>query len=520
MTIKRWKMGLGVFLPVSVTTSLAGDVWQIDSVKDWQTNQQRQENLVFEKDLAKPSAAQALYSSILNKSAEKRSVKNVLVEQSTAWLNWKQVPNIGPKNAQDAPVFLSVKKGDYWIFARYGGGAVNAMEVEILKIEEKVYKRKMTREEADAAIAKLRAAGNSTAGKKGGGFAIKDPSQRNGTGGEELGLGGYHAWHSTDMKSWVHHGPVSDYKSRWMTTAEYKDGKFYLYYDNPNDQDPHLIIDSDLRDGKVGNDIGLVFADPSNGSDNAVIRGADGKFHFIYEDWSPLNASKQAWDSPLAGHAISADGVKDWEILPPAVDLRTNATGRVLEYKHPHQYPAMLKYNEHLPKQDAFGDWAAILVGERYYLFADYDPAANKQGRKGMSAAWFTSDSLDTEFTFCGNIGSGHPDPDITFAEGKFYLITQFKQDFVSAGPWVAGVTGRVGVDTDNDGQVDQWTDWQEVKESYDHKPGFARQVVKTAASIDASTLPAGYGFKFELKISAEKGSVRPELDKVKVVFQ
>lgn len=25
----------------------------------------------------------------------------------------------------------------------------------------------------------------------------------------------------------------------------------------------------------------------------------------------------------------------------------------------------------------------------------------------------------------------------------------------------------RVGVDTDNDGKVDQWTDWQEVKETY-----------------------------------------------------
>jgi hypothetical protein len=323
------------------------------------------------------------------------------------------------------------------------------------------------------------------------------------------------------MLNWVHHGPVSDYKSRWMTTAEYKDGNFYLYYDNPNDQDPHLIIDSDLTDGKIGNDIGLVFADPSNGSDNAVIRGSDGKFHFIYEDWSPLNASKQAWDSPLAGHAISDDGIKDWKILPPALDLRTKPTGKIKEYRHPHQFPPMLKYNEHLPKQDAFGDWASILIGDRYYLFGDYDPASNKKGGKGMSAAWFTSESLDQPFTLCGNIGHGHPDPDITFAEGQFYLITQFNEDFVSPGPWVDGVQGRAGVDTDNDGKIDQWTKWQSVKESYDHKPGYAKHVVKTPAVIDTKILAKGYGFQFEIKVTAPNGAVaKPVLDKVTVGFE
>ncbi|MFC4991918.1 hypothetical protein [Rubritalea tangerina] len=315
-------------------------------------------------------------------------------------------------------------------------------------------------------------------------------------------------------------GPVSNYTSRWMTTAEYKDGKFYLYYDNPNDQDPHLIVDEDLRDGKMGKDYGLVFKDPSDGSDNAVIRGADGKFHFIYEDWSPLNASKQAWDSPLAGHAVSPDGIHEWKVLPPAVDLRTKATGKVLEYKHPFQ-PDKLKYEEHMPKQDAFGDWAGILVGERYYLFADYDPAANKSGRKGMSAAWFTSTSLDEPFKFCSHIGQGHPDPDIGFAEGQFYLITQFNQDFVSPGPWVKGVQARVGVDTSNDGKADQWTEWQEIEERYDHKPGFAKQIVKVPAQVDASGLPAGYGVQFEIKLSAPSGAqVKPRLDGVKISYE
>ena len=57
-----------------------------------------------------------------------------------------------------------------------------------------------------------------------------------------------------------------------------------------------------------------------------------------------------------------------------------------------------------------------------------------------MSTAWFTTDSLDKEFTWCDHIGEGHPDPDITFANGKFYLATQQKTDYTSPGPW----TGKV----------------------------------------------------------------------------
>ena len=58
---------------------------------------------------------------------------------------------------------------------------------------------------------------------------------------------------------------------RWTTTAEQVGGKTYIYYDFPNDQDPHLFIDGDLTDGKPGKNMGLAFADPSDGSDCAVV---------------------------------------------------------------------------------------------------------------------------------------------------------------------------------------------------------------------------------------------------------
>ena len=93
-----------------------------------------------------------------------------------------------------------------------------------------------------------------------------------------------------------------------------------------------------------------------------MIRDEKGRFHVIYEDWSPINASKRSWDSPLAGHAVSDDGIKDYKFLEPAVDNRTKDTGKVAEYRHPHwkQHPDwdtnIGKYNVHEPEQEAYGD--------------------------------------------------------------------------------------------------------------------------------------------------------------------
>lgn len=53
------------------------------------------------------------------------------------------------------------------------------------------------------------------------------------------------------MKNWVRHGPVTNARSKWSTTAEQVDGKLYIYYDFANDQDPHLYIDDDLFDGET-----------------------------------------------------------------------------------------------------------------------------------------------------------------------------------------------------------------------------------------------------------------------------
>lgn len=493
----------------STGTARADAAWRIDSESEWAEAVESSENLALEGGTASPSGKTAAFTTVVHTFGEKRRAADLVLEQIPDWLNWEPADKVAPANLLDAPVLLSLGPGDYWIFGRYGkpGGKGK---------RGKAGKTKGNAEDFTPEPATLE------------GFDIPlqttpFPDQYDAPGGLEPGLGGYHAWQSRDMVHWVHHGPVTEAYSRWVTTAEAVDGKVYLYYDYPNDQDPHLYIDENLADGKPGTDLGLAFADPSDGSDCGLIRDPEGRFHVIYEDWSPIKANTRSWDSPLAGRAVSEDGKGDFAIRKPVIDERTRPTGKKATYKHPHwkQHPDWddntAEYEIHEPEQNAYGDWAPIAIGGRYYLFGDYDPA----GSHDMSVAWFTSPSLDEEFTRCGTIGEGHPDPDICFAEGRFYLVTQTDKDYTSPGPWVESVSARVGVDTDGDGAVDRWSDWEEVREEYDHTPGFSKQIARTPARLDLSALPAGHGFQVEVRI--EDGTAnesKPVIDRLTLNFE
>ncbi len=310
---------------------------------------------------------------------------------------------------------------------------------------------------------------------------------------EESG-GVYGAWHSTDMNTWTHYPKVIG--KDWVTTAEYAGGTFYVYYDEPNDQDPHLVIDENLTDS-THRDVGEVFADPSHGSDAGILRAEDGSFHLFYEDWSPLHAPRYEWDSPLAGHTSSPDGIRGFRPHehPPPIDERTVPLPESGSYDHPSG--DSLLYHKHKGPQNAYGDFTLIQVGDQYYMFCDYNPHDGP-----MRVGIWTSNSLSTEFEWGGEIGKGfHPDPTIGFAENRFYLFVQrAEQDYVSSGPWTGRVEARVGVDTDKDGAVDQWTPWSLVEETYSRRPGSVRIVKKTPAALDLSSLPAGYGFRFEFR--------------------
>ncbi len=495
MAIKKC---LAVVFIFTLGVEASSQEWLIDTQSQWTDAIGGRTNVAIENGAVVPSEKIAGFSSKLKRFNKKLAAKSIVFEQSPVWQNWEPIANLGPANLSDAPVLLSIGAGNYWMFGRYGSGRRRPTPLPKFAPQP----------------AKLD------------GFDIplqttRFPNQYDAPGGLQKRLGGYHAWQSRDMVNWVHHGPVTERFSAWVTSAEYSDGKIYIYYDFPNDQDPHVYVDEDLTDGKPGVNKGIAFNDPSHGSDSGIIRDLDGKFHLIVENWDPIHAQSHSWDSPLATHAVSSDGIKNFKILDPAVDHRTKATGKIGTYKHPHwtkEDPQRFKtnvaeYEIHEPEQNAYGDWAAIAIGGQYYLFGDYDPVNGH-----MSACWFTSSSINRPFIFCDHIGKGHPDPDVCFAEGRFYLATQMKTDYASPGPWVEKVEGRVGVDTDDDGTIDKWTDWTEVKESYDHIQGFAKQVARIPAQLDLSELPTGYGFQFEIKITdTTENKSKPILDRVKL---
>ena len=323
------KLFYSICLVCLTTTSIfAADKWVVDSQEDWEKNTDSKENITFKDGEADPSAKTATIKSTIKKFDKKQSAASITIKQSDIWQNWKGIPNLGPANMADAPVMLNIGPNNYWLFGRYSSGG----------------KKKKPKKNTNKSDKKQPDAGDDTiAGKdvklEGWDIPLKTtkwPNQYDAPGGLVKGKGGYHAWQSKDMKNWVHHGAVTEGFSRWVTTAEYVDGKLYIYYDFPNDQDPHLYIDDNWTDGKPGKNMGIAFKDPSHGSDSAVIRDLQGKFHVIYEDWSPINASKRSWDSPLAGHAVSEDGKGNFKIVDPAVDNRTKDTGKIATYKHPH----------------------------------------------------------------------------------------------------------------------------------------------------------------------------------------
>ncbi|MEL7498339.1 MAG: hypothetical protein AAFN77_12075 [Planctomycetota bacterium] len=484
----------------------ADDDWTINSDQEWSQNILSSKGAKISDGSVAPQSKTASIVTKVHTLNNKRSAKSLTLKQSDIWQNWNPIENLGPSNLGDAPVLLTVGPNNYWMFGRYN--AQRKKKGRAGQQPSPFESEKATVEGFDVPL-----------------LTTPFPNQFNAPGGLKPGKGGYHAWQSRDMKTWVHHGPVTEKFSKWVTSAEWVDGKALIYYDFPNDQDPHVYVDDDLLDGEPGENMGIAVEDPSHGSDAGFIRDLNGNMHVIIEDWSPISANKRSWDSPLAGHAVSPNGLNQFKFKNPAVDRRTKPTGKVGTYKHPHwakEDPKRFKtnvaeYNIHAPEQEAYGDWAAICIGGQYYLFGDYDPA----GGHKMSVGWFTSPSIDKPFQWCDQIGNGHPDPDVAFAEGQFYLATQQPTDYVSPGPWVETVEARVGVDKDNDQKIDQWSDWTKVKEEYDYIKGFSKQISRKPAALDLSQLPAGFGFQVELRLTdTTENKSKPIVESMTLSFQ
>jgi hypothetical protein len=109
----------------------------------------------------------------------------------------------------------------------------------------------------------------------------------------------------------------------------------------------------------------------------------------------------------------------------------------------------------------------------------------------------------------------------LVLPEGKFYLITQTAKDYRSTGPWVEKVESRVGVDTTNNGKIDTWSKWSEVKETYDYIKGFSKQIKKNPARQNLADLPEGYGFQIEVKINdITSNASKPLIESLELSFK
>ena len=314
------------------------------------------------------------------------------------------------------------------------------------------------------------------------------------------GPGDFEVYTSSDMRNWTQHTGILN--EQWLTSAEYKDGTYYVYYDQENDQDPHLLTFTDLTDISTRVDHGRVFDDPNPGSDMAIFRDLDGTFHIVHEDWSRIPARNYSWDGQIAGHTTSPDGENNFNDTTGPYGIQANLfdesgspTGAPDgTYQHPQQ--GTLTYTPYT-KKHVWGDYELIRVGDMYYLFADDDP---ENGNIGVGY-WY-SDDVNGTFTYGGQINNdGHPDPAVIFAEGQFVMFTQ-QDDLISDGPWVDAVMAQAGVDTDGDGVVDVWTDWQDISETYGRIEGFAKVFSLDPAMMDLSELPDGYGIQFRYSTS------------------
>ncbi len=234
--------------------------WSIETQEEWNAAVESSEGVVIKKGVALPSEKYGTVLTKIRSFEKKRSAQSLTISQSTLWQNWNSIENLGPSNLQDAPVLLTKGPNDYWIFGRYGSGQPRRKKGEKAEPQPE-----FTPEEASV---------------EGFGIPLKTTRFANvydAPGGLKSGKGGYHAWQSRDMKTWVHHGPVTEGFSKWVTSAEYVDGKALIYYDFPNDQDPHVYVDSDLTDGEPGENMGMAVSDPSHGSDAGFIRDLEGK---------------------------------------------------------------------------------------------------------------------------------------------------------------------------------------------------------------------------------------------------
>ena len=201
-SISRFTTGLFI-LSLAFAGMAADKVWKLEGEEGWSKGLDSSIGAVIEDGAVLPEGDEAMILTTLHSTDGKRSAKSLKLSQSPVWQNWIPIKNLGPVNLNDAPVLLTMGPDNYWMFGRYGSGQPRRKKGEKAKPQPEFEPEEATLEGFDIPLQTTRF-----------------PNQYNAPGGLKPGKGGYHAWQSRDMKNWVHHGPVTEGFSRWVTSAE------------------------------------------------------------------------------------------------------------------------------------------------------------------------------------------------------------------------------------------------------------------------------------------------------------
>ena len=179
------------------------------------------------------------------------------------------------------------------------------------------------------------------------------------------------------------------------------------------------------------------------------------------------------------------------------------------------------------PVSDLAADEFRLYVGGRNLSAAagQGDSTLAQGGRAGVSfgigASAFEADWVqaveNAETAFNAEYGRGGPI--MTTITGTATLGSTPAPYSLSFGAMVGNLW--FDTDTNNDGRINKWGKWTEVKETYDYIKGFSKQVKRTLAKLNLKDLPAGHAFQIELKITdITENKSKPMIESLSLVFE
>ena len=112
---------------------IAAESVTVDAQADWEKAIASSSGVAVENGTVSPKGKTGELKTKLKRFDRKLSALSLTIQQSAVWQNWNPIENLGPANLRDAPVLLTVGRGNYWMFGRYGNNKPKAKRGEHAK---------------------------------------------------------------------------------------------------------------------------------------------------------------------------------------------------------------------------------------------------------------------------------------------------------------------------------------------------------------------------------------------------